>query len=161
MKHKPEVKTPEKERNASLNTSLNTSPVKVDGREEACPCSGGAATPDHQCSAASLELQELEKAADTEPNIYKHPCHLCRNNEEFCHCGTCDTCEYKKTAVGLNTHIMNDHEPSEVINTFGEQWCRERLGVVGKSQDSAQERWHSGKWDKIIPFLTEQERNHM
>jgi hypothetical protein len=63
VKHKPEVKTPEKERNASLNASLNTSPVKVDGRAEACPCCGGTATPDHQCGAASLELQGAETAA--------------------------------------------------------------------------------------------------
>ncbi len=63
MKHKPEVKTPEKERNASLNTSLNTSPVKVDGREEVCPCCGDAFTSDHQCGAASLEPQGAETAA--------------------------------------------------------------------------------------------------
>jgi hypothetical protein len=54
---------------------------------------------------------------------------------------------------------MNDYEPSEVINKFGEQWCREKLGVVYKRQSKAQERHHSKKWDKIIPFLTEHKRN--
>jgi hypothetical protein len=51
-------------RDASCDDSaLKVSPVKVDGRAEACPCCGGVVTPDHECGAASLELQGAELAA--------------------------------------------------------------------------------------------------
>ena len=126
-----------------------------------------------QCGAAFLELQDAETAASKlieesavespapphEAAVY--PCQFCRNAENRCHCGTCEECEYIRTEDGLSNHMMNGHEPSEVIKSFGKQWCRERLGIVDKRQDYAQDRKHSRKWDKIIPFLTEQERSHI
>ena len=30
----------------------------------------------------------------------------------------CEECDYISTEKGLNVHIMNDHEPTEVIKIF-------------------------------------------
>jgi hypothetical protein len=152
MKHITVLKTPEKERHTPQlgDLSLNVSP-DIEERKELCGNCGAAAALDHQCDTAPEE--------EVDSNT-RHPCPLgCKWAEWDCNnCDNCDECTWVKTEDGLNQHIMYEHEPSEVIKTFGEQWCRERLGIVSKNHDYAQER---KKWDKIIPFLTEQERNHI
>ena len=70
-------------------------------------------TPDHQCDGGMEALEEAEEVIDSNPC----PCPFGCKWDLFCENGietgdACEECEYLKTEVGLNSHIMNDdHEP--------------------------------------------------
>ena len=81
-----------------------------------------------------------------------HPCPLCQNHN-FCCWGVCDECEYMNTEEGMNTHIMNQHEPSDVVKGLGQQWAKDRLSLVYRNQDNATDWRQSAKWDKLYLWL--------
>jgi hypothetical protein len=86
---------------------------------------------------------------DTEnSNITRNSCPLC-SEDEYCNCGTCEECEYFATEAGFNTHIMNQHEPAEVLKSFGNKWVSEQMQFILRNPNSAQDRYQSQKWDKI------------
>ena len=78
-----------------------------------------------------------------------NPCPLCQNDNDFCCCGVCDECEYMNTEEGMNTHIMNQHEPSDVVKGLGQQWAKDRLSFIHRNPDIATDQWQSAKWDKL------------
>ena len=78
-----------------------------------------------------------------------HPCPLWKDDDSYCCCGVCDKCEYLITEEGLSTHIMNQHEPSDVLATLGQQWSKNRMTLVNRNPDNATDRWQSAKWDKL------------
>ena len=53
------------------------------------------------------------------------------------------------TEKGLNMHIMNQHEPSDVVSYLGEHLVKDRMSLVFGNQDSATDQWQSAKWDKL------------
>ena len=56
----------------------------------------------------------------------------------YCKCGNCEECDNISTEKGLNVHIMNDHEPPEVIKNYEADWIHD------------QDRFHSQKWDSAM-----------
>jgi hypothetical protein len=82
---------------SSEDSALKVSPVKGDDRAETCPCCGGADSPDHQCGAASLELQDAELVAsqlikappsevEEEPYQLDVVCQKNGKHDRFCCC---------------------------------------------------------------------------
>ena len=78
-----------------------------------------------------------------------NPCPLCQDDHNYCNCGVCDECQYSSTEEGMNIHIMNQHEPSDVVRGLGQQWAKDRLSLVFRNQDNATDRRQSAKWDKL------------
>ena len=78
-----------------------------------------------------------------------YPCPLCKDDHNYCCCGECEECEYLSTEKGLNIHIMNQHEPSDVVTYLGEQWAKDRMSSVFRNPDIANDRRQSAKWDKL------------
>jgi hypothetical protein len=80
----------------------------------------------------------------------KNPCPLCPAGD-FCICGTCDECIYILSEKGFNIHIMNDHEPPDVKKHFGMEWIKAHKNHISRNYaDSAQDRYHSKKWDSFV-----------
>ena len=78
-----------------------------------------------------------------------HPCPLCQDDHDYCCCGECDECEFINTEKGMNLHIMNQHEPSDVVRGLGQQWAQDRMSFVQRNPDNATDRKQSAKWDKL------------
>ena len=79
------------------------------------------------------------------------PCPLCPEVTDFCICGTCDECSYIRTEMGFKTHIMNGHEPPDVKKHFGIDWIKAHKHLISRNYaDSAQDRYHSKKWDDFM-----------
>ena len=92
------------------------------------------------------QLDGLED--DSDLNI--KPCTLCPEGE-LCTCGKCEECSYILTEIGLNDHIMNGHEPPDVKQHFGVDWIHQHKHLISRNYaDSAQDRYHSKKWDSFI-----------
>ena len=51
---------------------------------------------------------------------------------------------------GLNVHIMNDHEPPEVIQHFEANWIHNQKHLIKRNYYYAQDRFHSQKWDSAM-----------
>ena len=64
-------------------------------------------------------ISQLDGHDDLEESesVMKSPCPLCPI-WIYCKCGKCEECDYISTEEGINVHIMNDHEPPEVIQHF-------------------------------------------
>ena len=78
-----------------------------------------------------------------------NPCPLCQDDQNYCSCGECDECQDSSTEDGMNIHIMNQHEPSDVVRGLGQHWAKDRLSLVLRNPDSANDKWQSDKWDKL------------
>jgi hypothetical protein len=76
-------------------------------------------------------------------------CPLCKDDHGYCCCGVCDECEYTSTEEGLNVHIMNQHEPTDVVTCLGQQWAKDKMSFVLRNPDIANDRRQSAKWDKL------------
>ena len=63
-----------------------------------------------------------------------HPCPLCKDDDSYCCCGVCEECEYLITEECLSTHIMNQHEPSDVIAGLGQQWAKDQCPLFSGIQ---------------------------
>ena len=64
-----------------------------------------------------------------ESESVKSPCPLCPV-WVYCKCGKCEECDYIATEEGLNVHIMNEHEPPEVIQHFEADWIRNQKHLI-------------------------------
>ena len=78
-----------------------------------------------------------------------NPCPLCQDDESYRSCDVCDECQYMSTEESLNMHVMIQLEPSDVVRDHGQQWAKDRISLVLRNQDSADDRWQSAKWDKL------------
>ena len=65
----------------------------------------------------------LDDKSDDDPNF----CVLCKNSDEI------------ESAEDLSYHMMNDHDPEEVLATFGRNWIEERRYCIRRS--SPFENW--------------------
>ena len=124
-KHFP-LKTPEKERSISIveEPNLTLTPSKLLGREE------------------SEEIfDQAEKSVEHEESKNKvEPCPFCPENwyskeNGYCQCGKCEDCETMSTQIGIDIHILNEHEPSLVWRHFGKDWVMKYKHFVYGTQD--------------------------
>ena len=74
-----------------------------------------------------------------------NPCPLCKDDHNHCCCGEFEECEYSSTEEGLNTHIMNQHEPADVVSYLGEQWVKDRMSLVLRNPNVANDQLQSAK----------------
>ena len=93
------------------------------------------------------QLDGLEDIEESESD--KSPCPLCPV-WIYCKCGNCEECDYISTEKGLNVHIMNDHEPQEVIQHFEANWIHNQKHLIKRNYYYAQDRFHSQKWDSAM-----------
>ena len=77
----------------------------------------------------------------------KKPCPLCKDDPSYCYCGVCDECEFMEE--DLNMHIMNEHEPSDVVAGLGRQWAKDRISFVQRNPSYLWTIMHASKWDKL------------
>lgn len=94
---------------------------------------------------SQLDGQEDLEESESE----KTPCPLCPV-WVYCKCGQCEECDNIATEEGLNVHILNDHEPTDVINHFQADWIQERKHCIQRNMNDAQDRYHSQKWDSAL-----------
>ena len=73
-------------------------------------------------------------------------CPICPDNDGYCHCGSCEECDYVKTEEGLNIHIMNQHEPHEVYNYYGGNWLKAHIHIIHGSLD----HYFNQKWKRYL-----------
>ena len=97
----------------------------------------------------SLEVKNELDDGNTITLNSGHPCPLCQDDHEFCCCGLCDECEYMNTKEGINTHIMHQHEPSDVVKGLGEQRAKDNMSYFLRNPNIATDQQQSAKWDKL------------
>jgi uncharacterized C2H2 Zn-finger protein len=90
----------------------------------------------------------LEKAEESEANCevktvdsVNKLCPICPIDDGYCHCGSCDECDYSSTEKGMNIHIMNQHMPNEVYEHFGKDWIRTHEHYIQGSIDKKKLWW--------------------
>ena len=54
------------------------------------------------------------------------------------------------TELDIIHHIMNEHEPTEVLGHFGRDYVMKHQSIIRRRLDYMQEASHSAKWDMII-----------
>ena len=82
----------------------------------------------------SIEPIECEvKESDTKVE----PCPFCTEAETatFCHCGKCEDCESMATQIGMNIHIINEHEPKLIWTHFGKDWVMKHKHWISGTYD--------------------------
>ena len=96
-------------------------------------------------------ISQLDGHDDLEESesVMKSPCPLCPI-WIYCKCGKCEECDYISTEEGINVHIMNDHEPPEVIQHFKAEWIHNHKHFIKRNYYYAQDRFHSQKWDSAM-----------
>ena len=108
-----DLKTPEKEQSISVieEPILNLTPVKSCRRED--------------------EAVNEEITTDIQESEIKHfKCIFCPEDDGYCHCGKCEDCESMITKLGMNIHIINEHEPKMIYNHFGRDWVMEHRNWI-------------------------------
>ena len=91
-----------------------------------------------------VEEQDLDDQNTSNINSL-HPCRLCKDDDNYCCCGVFEECEYLITEEGLSIHIMNQHEPSDVITGLGQEWAKDITSFVIRNPDSATDRWQTSR----------------
>ena len=91
-------------------------------------------------------------------NAVQNPCPLCKDGDNFCtgKCEPdCEECDTVRTFTELDNHIhiMNQHEPKEVLQHFGNDWVTNHMELISRNMEIAQDRYHCGKWDKLLSYL--------
>ena len=95
------------------------------------------------------------KVIEVEIKQIKNPCPLCKDDGVSC-TGKCryprGTCEDLRNITELDIihHIMNEHEPTEVLGHFGQDYVMKHQSIIRRRLDYIQEASHSAKWDMII-----------
>ena len=89
------------------------------------------------------------------PEDVLNPCPLCKDGDGFCTglCGDeCEECEFIKATSEQDhkRHIMNDHEPSEVLHHFGRNLVTIHENLISRNIESAQDRYHCEKWNQVV-----------
>ena len=79
---------------------------------------------DVKLAELSIEKTTLEEKA---------LCPICLKNSGYCHCGSCDKCIYFATERGFSIHMMNDHEPNEVVQHFGMDWIKDNFQHIHRN----------------------------
>ena len=83
------------------------------------------------------------------------PCPLCKEGDRFCTgtcIGECEGCDQARTQTEYDNifHIMNQHDPKEVLNYFGRDYVTEHQHTISRNIEIFQDVMHSSKWDKIL-----------
>ena len=132
--------------NVAETPVLSTLPFKCDQ----CEFVGASEKGVKQHTRLKHRISQLDGQDDHEESeSVKSPCPLCPV-WEYCKCGKCEECDYISTEEGLNVHIMNDHEPRDVINHFKVDWIQKRKHFIKRNLKYAQDRFHSQKWDSAM-----------
>ena len=84
--------------------------------------------------------QKVEEIELENTRSIEKPCPICPD-EEYCHCGMCEECDYMSTEEGLNMHIMNSHNPKEVYDHFGREWIRAHKHLIRGSLELYNRYW--------------------
>ena len=79
--------------------------------------------PDNSLTEMIPQLDEVLEPEINDPNY----CKICKNSDEI------------ESAEDLSYHMMNDHEPQEVLVIFGQNWIEERRHRIRRS--SPFENW--------------------
>ena len=96
-------------------------------------------------------ISQLDGQYDCEVNSSepeKNPCPLCQNCA-YCVNRSCPNCEYLSSKEGFSRHIMNDHEPKDVFQHFGEVWTNKNIGKHSENMD----HYHYTKWKIILSSI--------
>ena len=96
-------------------------------------------------------ISQLDGQYDCEVNSSepeKNPCPLC---QDCAHCvnRSCPNCEYLSSNEGFSRHIMNNHEPTDVFQHFGEIWTNNNIGKHSENMDP----YHYKKWKIILSSI--------
>ena len=87
-----------------------------------------------QVKASTNAAEELEIACDD--SSCKIPQLDGESSEQECekpnYCKLCKECSELETADDLSYHMMNDHNPEEVLQIYGRQWIDDRRYCVRK-----------------------------
>ena len=62
--------------------------------------------------------------------IKKYNCIFCPDDDGSCNCGKCEDCESMMTTLGMNIHIINEHEPNMVYQHFGRDWVMDHRNWI-------------------------------
>ena len=95
------------------------------------------------------------KVIEVEIKQIKNPCPLCKDDGFSCTgkcrypCGTCEDLR-NMTELDIIHHIMNEHEPTEVLGHFGRDYVMKNQSIIRRRLDYIQEASNSAKWDMII-----------
>ena len=100
-------------------------------------------TPPKLCSREEELIDEAEKPFDLEVQESKtkvEPCPFCpadwySKENGYCQCGKCEDCETMTTQDGIDIHILNEHEPTQVLRHFGEYWIMKRKHYIYGTHD--------------------------
>ena len=85
----------------------------------------------HQEEADEPDTVNTEKTTDFEESKIKNfQCVFCPEDNGYCHCGKCEDCESMRTTLGMNIHIINEHEPKMIYNHFGYDWVMEHRNLI-------------------------------
>ena len=97
-------------------------------------------------------ISQLDGQDDCEVNssgTEKNLCPLCIECS-YCVDYTCEECEFLSSKEGLSCHVMNDHEPQDVLKHFGLVWINANMKNINRNLDCAQDRYHLQKWESFI-----------
>ena len=94
-------------------------------------------------------ISQLDGHDDFEESESVSPCPLCPVWEYF-KWGKCDECDYICTEEGLNVHIMNDHEPPDIIKHLKVEWLNNHKCFIKIPYKYAKHCYHSQKWDSAM-----------
>ena len=108
------------------------------------------------------KISQLDGDDDTELKVIeveikevKNPCPLCKDDGVSCTgkcrdpCGTCEELR-SMTELDIIHHIMNEHEPREVLGHFGQDYVMKHQSIIRRWLDYIQEASHRAKWDMIM-----------
>ena len=94
---------------------------------------------DGQAEAKSSGLPPIEpiECEVKESDTKVEPCPFCTEAETatFCHCGKCEDCESMATQIGMNIHIINEHEPKLIWTHFGKDWVMKHKHWISGTYD--------------------------
>ena len=85
----------------------------------------------------------------------QYPCPLCKEGGKFCN-GTCkeecEECDMIRTQTEEDNiyHIINQHEPKEVLEFFGREYVTKHQHTISRDMGTFQDAMHSSKWGTIL-----------
>ena len=136
----------------SVKTAENTTLTLVFKCDQ-CNYEGASEKGVKQHSRLKHRISQLDGQCDSEheeSEPKKTLCTLCPENSGNCVCGKCDECEYFATQEGYSIHIMNQHEPTDVLQHYGMDWINKHFKYVKRNFKYAQDRYHFKKWESFV-----------
>ena len=99
--------------------------------------------------------ESLEETSPVNIIDVQYPCPLCKEGGKFCTgtcIGECEGCDQVRTQTEMDNilHIMNEHEPKEVLEYFGLEYVRKHQHTISRNINIFNDVMHSSKWDNIL-----------